>query len=135
MRKASRILLCLLLPAVLAFPMAVLAKETVQDWELVNPEGVLAIEPIKINPHPSTLEGKTVALRWNSKQNGENFLNRVAELLVEKVKDVKVVKIYETEPWTNIIGGPPFMTAEEAKKIAAKIKEYKPDLVIASQAD
>ena len=135
MRKASRILLPLLLLAILGFPSAAPAKEAVQNWELVNPEGVLAIQPIKINPHPATLEGKTVALRWNSKQNGENFLNRVAELLLEKVKDVKVVKIYEKEPWTNVIGGPPFMTADEAKKIAAKIKEYKPDLVIASQAD
>ena len=101
----------------------------------MNPEGIVMVKPIKINPHPATLEGKTVALRWNGKQNGNHFLDRVAELLKEKVKNVKIIKIYELEPWTNIIGGPPFITAEEGKKIAAKVAEYKPDIVIGSQAD
>jgi hypothetical protein len=112
-----------------------MAKEAVQQWELVSPSGIVSIKPMKQAPHPTTLEGKTVALRWNGKQNGNHFLDRLAEMLSEKVKNVKVVKIYEREPWTNLTAGPPYMSAEDAKKIAHKIAEYKPDLVIASQAD
>ncbi len=58
-----------------------LAKEIRQKWELLNPEGVVKIDPMKITPHPSTLEGKTVMLRWNGKHNGDKFLERVGELL------------------------------------------------------
>ena len=38
-------------------------KEQRQQWEVLNPEGVIKIEAMKINDHPSTLEGKTVVLR------------------------------------------------------------------------
>lgn len=34
--------------------------------------------PVKLNSHPSTLEGKTVILRWNGKFNGDNFLNAIS---------------------------------------------------------
>ena len=114
-----------------AMPIVSFAKEEIKEWELVNPEGIVKIDPIKVNVHPSTLQGKTVMLRWNAKHNGDQFLNRVAELLSEQVKDIKIVKAWEVIPETNIISQSPERSKEFAKKIAA----FKPDLVIGSQAD
>lgn len=104
--------------------------ETASNWTLVNPEGVVQPEVIKINPHPQSLEGKTVALRWNSKEGGDIFLNEVARMLQENVKDIKIVKLYETMPET--VGyGPNKMGPD----VIAKVKDIKPDLIISSQAD
>jgi hypothetical protein len=109
-----------------------LTKEAVQKWELMNPEGVIKIEPMEINPHPSTLEGKTVLLRWNGKHNGDKFLDRVAELLTEQVKDIKIIKSWKVAPETvDPISGSQERSMELMKKLAA----FKPDLVIGSQAD
>ena len=117
---------------VLSLPTLLLGKEAAQKWELINPEGVIRIEPMKINPHPSTLEGKTVMLRWNGKHNGDNFLNRVSELLTERVKDIKIIKSWELAPETvDPISGSQERSMELMKKLAA----FKPDLVIGSQAD
>ena len=108
------------------------AKEAIQKWELVNPEGVIRIEPMKVNLHPPTLEGKTVMLRWNGKHNGDNFLNRVAELLRERVKDVKIIKSWEVAPETvDPISG----SQERSMALMKKLAASKPDLVIGSQAD
>jgi len=109
-----------------------LAKEAVQKWELVNPEGVIKIEPMKVNLHPSTLEGKTVMLRWNGKHNGDNFLNKVADLLSRGVKDVKIIKSWEIAPETvDPISG----SQERSMALMKKLAAFKPDLVIGSQAD
>jgi hypothetical protein len=117
---------------VLSFPTLTLTKETVQKWELVNPEGVIRIEPMNINPHPPTLEGRTVMLRWNGKHNGDNFLNRVAEMLTERVKDVKIIKSWEVAPETvEPITG----SRERSMELMRKLAAFKPDLVIGSQAD
>ena len=117
---------------VLSFPTIALTKETVQKWELVNPEGVIRIEPMNINPHPFTLEGKTVMLRWNGKHNGDNFLNRVADLLTEQVKDIKIIKSWEVAPETvDPISG----SRERSMELMRKLAAFKPDLVIGSQAD
>jgi len=117
---------------VLLLPTAMLAKEAVQNWEVINPEGAIRIEEMKVNSHPSTLEGKTIVLRWNGKHNGDNFLNRVAELLTEKVKGVKIIKSWEVAPETaDPISGSQERSMELMKKLAA----FKPDLVIGSQAD
>lgn len=115
-----------------AFSGTVLAKERVQWWEVINPEGVIRIEPMKVNPHPTTLEGKTVMLRWNGKHNGNHFLNRVAELLTEKVRGIKVIKSWEVAPETvDPITG----NQERSKEVAKTIARFKPDIVIAAQAD
>jgi len=114
-----------------AMPIVSFEKEEMKEWELLNPEGIVKIDPIKINVHPSTLQGKTVILRWNGKHNGDQFLNRVAELLTEQVKDIKIIKAWQVLPGTNIISQSPEKSEEFAKKIAA----FKPDLVIGSQAD
>ena len=108
------------------------AKEIRQKWELLDPEGVVKIEAMKINPHPSTLEGKTVMLRWNGKHNGDKFLERVGELLVDKVKNVRIIKSWEVAPETvDPITGSQERSLEFAKAIA----KFKPDIVIGAQSD
>jgi hypothetical protein len=106
-------------------------KEAVQEWGLVNPEGVAKIEPMSVNPHPKTLVGKTVVLRANGKHNSDNFLDRIAEFLEKEVKDVEIIKTWKVVPETNTSSQNP----EESKKFAQKIASLKPDLIIASQAD
>ena len=86
---------------------------------------------IKLNPHPSTLESKIVVLRWNGKFNGDTFLNRIAELLKDRVKGVKVIKMWEVDRDTAVISD----SLQKSEKIAGEIVEKKPDIVIASQAD
>lgn len=104
--------------------------ETAQTWTLVNPEGIVQSEIIKLNAHPKTLEGKTVALRWNNKENGNNFLDEVAKLLQENVKDVRILKLYEIMPETAGYG-----PGRMGPDVIAKVKALKPDLIISSQAD
>ena len=103
----------------------------IQEWKLVNPEGVVQVEPMELKPHPSTLEGKTVVLFSNSKHNADVFLNRIGELLEKEVKGIKIIKNWEAAPQTAIISSDPKKSEASAKRLA----EFKPDLVIASQAD
>jgi len=112
-------------------PVTCLTREIVQQWELVNPEGVIYIKPMELAPRINTLEGKTIVLRWNGKHNGNNFLDRVADLLAKEVPTAKVIKFYQADESTNVISGSYTASAEIAKKIAA----LKPDIVIASQCD
>jgi len=129
--KRSLFSVTILIASIVISAMA-LAKEAVQKWELVNPEGVIKIEPMKVNLHPSTLEGKTVMLRWNGKHNGDNFLNKVADLLSRGVKDVKIIKSWEIAPETvDPISG----SQERSMALMKKLAAFKPDLVIGSQAD
>jgi hypothetical protein len=121
----SALILALILPA------ASMAREVVQEWELVNPAGVISIKPIEMAPRIATLEGKTVGLKWNAKPNGNLFLDRVAELLTKQVKGIKIIKFYEVEPTTV----PQSNSAAVAKAKAQIIAKYKPDIVIGSQCD
>jgi hypothetical protein len=122
----------LLIPVFLAIPGTARCAEGNQRWEILDPEGVIKIEPMDINPHPSTLEGKTVLLRWNGKHNGDKFLDRVAELLAQKFKGIKIIKSWEVAPETvDPISGSQERSVELMRKLAA----FKPDLVIGSQAD
>lgn len=115
-----------------AIPAVTFSTEAIQTWELIIPEGVVNIEPIKVSPHPSSLVGKTVMLRWNGELKGDKFLSTIAELLAEKVKDVRIIKSWEVVPeTTDPISGSP----ERSKEFAKKIAGFKPDIVIASQAD
>jgi hypothetical protein len=129
--KKGGLLLFTVLIGLLFLPALTLAKEAIQQWELINPEGVAKLEPMKINPHPATLQGKTVVLRWNGKQNGDKFLNQVADLLAEKVKDVKVIKAYELVHQHNTIS----QNQDQSMQVAKAIAAMKPDIVIGSQAD
>ncbi len=127
-----KLVIFLLGPVFLAIPDTALSAERNQKWEILNPEGVIKIEPMGINPHPSTLEGKTVLLRWNGKHNGDKFLDRVAELLAQKIKRIKIIKSWEVAPETvDPISG----SQERSMELMKKLTAYKPDLVIGSQAD
>lgn len=86
---------------------------------------------VKLNPHPASLEGKTVLLRWNGKYNGDRFLTRVGELLAQQVRNVRVVKMWEVDSSTASMSS----SLEASEKLMAKIAEQKPDMVIASQCD
>jgi len=126
------LVIAVILAGLLGCPIDILAEEKIQDWELINPEGVVKIEIMKLNPHPSRLEGKTIMLRSNGKHNGDKFLIRVGELLKDKVKDIKIIYSWEVAPETvDPITG----SHERSKKFAQKLASFKPDLVIASQAD
>jgi hypothetical protein len=89
------------------------------------------VGPLKLNPHPATLEGKTVLLRWNGKYNGDKYLSRVGELMTQQVKNVKIIKMWEMDKGTAAIS----KNAEMSEQVAASIAKLKPDLVIAAQAD
>jgi predicted transcriptional regulator len=84
-----------------------------------------------MNPHLATLEGKTVLLRWNGKYNGDKYLSRVGELIIQQVKNVKIIKMWEMDKSTAAIS----KNAEMSEQVAASIAKLKPDLVIAAQAD
>ncbi len=105
--------------------------ESPTRWQLVNPAGIVKVGPLNINPHFKALDGKTVLLRWNGKHNGDLLLNRIAELLAEKVRGVKVIKAWEFAPETAITTAPP----KTSQDFAGKLAGLKPDIAIASQAD
>jgi hypothetical protein len=101
-----------------------------ESWA-ASKEELPKVGPVKLNAHPSSLEGKTVVLRWNGKYNGDKFLLRVGELLTQQVKGVKVVRLWEMDKETAAISKNGAMSEE----VAGKIAKLKADLVIASQAD
>jgi len=117
--------------ALLFLPAITSSREGGDEVKLINPEGVVNIEPMKVNPHPVSLEGKTVVLQWNGKQNGDNFLNQVAALLIENVKNIKIIKAWQEAPEVKIISQNP----EKSRQLAQRIAAFRPDLVIAGQAD
>jgi hypothetical protein len=100
-------------------------------WELINPGGTVQLEAISARPLPKSLDGKTVLLRWNGKHNGDLFLDRIGELLTENVKDVTVVKAWETFPETGIITS----NAERSKAFAKQFVDLKPDISIGTNGD
>ncbi len=91
----------------------------------------VSLGQVQLNPHPASLEGKTVVLRWNGKPNGDKLLTYLADVLTQQVKDVKIVKLWETDPSTAISSD----SAEVSVQIADKVVALAPDLVIASQCD
>jgi hypothetical protein len=117
--------------AILLLSANLFAKEASQEFELVNPESAVKVEPMNINAHPTTLEGQTIVLRANGKHNSDKALDMVAELLQKQVKGVKIVKLWEVYPESNVISQGP----ELSKTIAEKIATYKPVLVINSSSD
>jgi hypothetical protein len=131
-RILKKVVIFMLSTVFLAIPGTTLSEEGDQRWEVLNPQGVIKIEPMEINPHPSTLEGKTVLLRWNGKHNGDKFLDRVAELLTERIKAINIIKSWEVALDTvDPISG----SQERSMELMKKLVAFKPDLVIGSQAD
>jgi hypothetical protein len=108
-----------------------LAAEKPQEWEIINPTGVVKKPDVKPAKRLTSLAGKTVVLRWNGKHNGDNFLQRISELLAEKEPTAKIIKAWQTDPSLNKIAG----NAGESKRIANALKEMGADIVIAAQCD
>jgi ABC-type Fe3+-hydroxamate transport system substrate-binding protein len=98
-----------------------------------TPQGTpgASLGQVQLNPHPASLEGKTLVLRWNGKPNGDKLLNSVGDLLTQQVKDVKIIKLWEQDPETAVSSE----SAEKSVQFAEKVAALSPDLVIASQAD
>jgi len=111
--------------------LSAMAAEKPQEWEVLNPMGVVKQATIKPAPRPTTLEGKTIVLRWNGKHNGDVVQNHLAELLAKKYPTAKIIKSYETGPDLNKISA----TAAESERITKYLLSLKPDIVIASQCD
>jgi hypothetical protein len=130
-KKSLWFLWMILLGIFLLIPQLSIAKEQAQQWEIINPSGVIETKYFKPAPRLTSLDGKTIVLRWNEKHNGNLFLDRIAELLHEKVPTAKVIKLYEVDKSTIKISG----SAQEAIRIAEVIKGLKADIVIAAQAD
>ena len=107
------------------------AVEKPQEWELVNPSGVIKQAQVEPAKRITTLEGKTVVLRWNGKNNGDLFLDKIAELLKKNIPTVKVVKSYVEDTSLNSISG----TEKESIRVTEAIRSMNPDIVIAAQCD
>jgi ABC-type Fe3+-hydroxamate transport system substrate-binding protein len=105
--------------------------EPPQEWEVLNPAGVMQKATVKPAARVASLDGKTIVLRWNGKNNGDVALDKLAELLAKKAPTAKIVKSYALDPSINKIAGSP----GESERINKVIMGHKPDLVIASQAD
>ena len=106
-------------------------QEKIQEWELINPAGTIKIKTAKLASRLTTIEAKTILLRWNFKHNGNHYLNRIVELLGEKVPSAKVIKIYEMDRSTINQSG----SIEDSARLARVIAEFKPDLVIGAHGD
>ena len=130
MLKTIKRLFLIAMAVCLGAPLAY-AVEQPQEWEMVNPAGVFIKPSIAPAKRISTLDGKTIALRWNSKHNGDIVLNHLAELLAKKYPTAKILKTYEMDPTLNKLAG----SNAESERIAKTIVGMKPDIVIASQCD
>jgi len=123
---------CAFLLAVLILAAAMAACHTTPVPNSENKtETKVSVGPVRMNPHPATLAGKTVVLRWNGQCNGDTFLNSLGDLLKHEVKRIKIVKMWEVDANTAVIS--PNLQTSEA--IASSILSQKPALVIAAQAD
>jgi hypothetical protein len=129
--SARSLFMLTILVGLLIIPSLIFAKETVQEWELINPEGIVKIEPVELAPRLKTLEGKTVMLFGNGKPNSDRFLDRVGDLLTKQVKGIKILKNWEVAPETYMMSQHP----DVSQKNAAKLAGFKPDIVIGSQCD
>jgi hypothetical protein len=127
MREKRRVGLTLLLALLVMFTMGNISVSVMASQNKKVPK----VGPMSLNPHPVSLEGKTVLLRWNGKYNGDKFLNRLGELMDQQVKNVRIIKMWEMDKATAIIS----KNAEVSEQIAVGIAKLKPDLVIAAQAD
>jgi len=107
------------------------AAEQPHTWQLVIPNELIQIRPIDPAPRLTTLEGKTVVLRWNSTGNGNVFLDRLAELMAKRLPRTTVIKSYEKDTSLNDISG----SGMRSQRMARTIQGMNPDLVIAAQCD
>jgi len=70
---------------------------TSRKIQVYNPTGAVMAERIAgFSPRIDSFDGKRIGLLWNSKPNGNHYLNRVAELLSQRFPSSKIIKFYET---------------------------------------
>ncbi|MFC1971255.1 hypothetical protein ACFLV0_04955 [Chloroflexota bacterium] len=97
--------------------------------KVYNPTSVAATErPPDFATRINAFDGKRVGLWWNGKPNGDFFLNRIAELIEKKYKDIKIIKFWEVDP-----GGTAF-SGEKSTTVLDYMAETS-DIVIAAQGD
>jgi hypothetical protein len=58
--------------------------------KLLTPCGNVDIKILSTAPRQKTLDGKRIGLVWNQKPNGDILLDRAADLLKQRFKDIKV---------------------------------------------
>src|SRR6516165_1556549 len=76
-------------------------------------------------PRPDTLEGKTVALYWNGKQNGLDALARAKENLAKRFGDISFVEM------TGELGGTNrYLSPAQLDRLAAEV-----DVAVCTSAD
>jgi len=123
------VLLCFVV--LLALTLLSACSDKKEEPAKTESKAVTKMGAVAYNAHPASLEGKTVVLRWNGKYNGDKLLGKVAQLLTQQVKDIKVVKMWEVDKTTAVISD----SMENSLAIVKKIVDQKPAMVIASQAD
>lgn len=74
--------------------------------KIVNPVAIPAshLEKGERNPQakrPASLDGKTVALYWNGKQNGPHALDRSKEKLAAQFRDIRFIDVVGEKGGTN----------------------------------
>lgn len=132
-RSFGKMMLSLMGASLLAAP--AYAAPAVQQWELVRPDGVVITDPININAHPASLDGKTVVLRWSGKPNGDIMMGRVGELIQRDFPKAKVVKSWENQPKESLLAAGWSANRAKSAKMASAIRDLKPDLVVGGQGD
>lgn len=133
----------LILSALAVLLLAAQANAARVEVELSRPDGIVHIDPIDVLPHPKSLDGKTIALKWSSKPNGDIMLNRVAELIAKEYPKTKVIKTWENQNsgTTGTLGATKSLLVgwstgkARSVQMAKAMKDLNPDLVIGGQGD
>ena len=107
----------------------------IKQWELVRPDGVVIIDPIKINAHPENLDGKNVVLRWSGKPNGDIMMKYVGELIKIDFPKANVIVSWADQPKTSLLAAGWSANKKKSVKMAEAIRDLKPDLVVGGQGD
>ena len=135
MRISFRTMLFSLMGMSLLAGPASAAPAAVQQWELVRPDGVVITEPIKINPHPESLDGKNVVLRWSGKPNGDIMMKYVGDLIKRDFPKANVIVSWEDQPKESLLAAGWSASREKSAKMASAILDLKPDLIVGGQGD
>lgn len=98
--------------------------------EVLNPAYTGGEKIIRPAPRLASLGDQTVGLFWNGKPNGDKVLNRVGELLKERVKDIRIIKFWE----------PPVNVVPSSWRVATPVKVFemmaeKSNAIVASSGD
>lgn len=100
-----------------------------QKTQVYDPTGAVMAEGItNFAPRIDSFNGKRIGLLWNSKPNGDVYLNRVAELLSRKFPNSKIIKFYKTHAAETA-------NPDEKSDAALDLIVENADVVISAQGD